>query len=173
MTLIQIACTLLAIIMTLVTYSIHYLSYRLRWCSENEKIDFKDRLAAECDDLQLDLSDAPASPPSKRVRLDDDLFEYLDDLRPATSSVLSSATKELEEYLLEPVTKAGPLEFWAAHEDRYPRLSLLARKYLGIPASSAPVERLFSIAGKVFRQDRCRLSNDMFSRLMFIRCNKE
>ena len=35
------------------------------------------------------------------------------------------------------------------------------------------VERLFSIAGKVFRPDRCRLKDEMFERLMMIRCNTE
>ena len=42
---------------------------------------------------------------------------------------------------------------------------------LGVPASSAPVERLFSIAGKVFKPDRCRLTDKTFETLMFIRCN--
>ena len=33
------------------------------------------------------------------------------------------------------------------------------------------VERLFSIAGKVFTPDRCRLKDSRFEQLMFIRCN--
>ena len=41
-----------------------------------------------------------------------------------------------------------------------------------IPASSAPVERLFSIAGKVFHPNRCCLKNKTFEELMFIRCNQ-
>ena len=36
-----------------------------------------------------------------------------------------------------------------------------------------PVERLFSIAGKVFRPDRCRLTDHTFEILMFIRCNNK
>ena len=43
--------------------------------------------------------------------------------------------------------------------------------YLSVPASSAPVERLFSIAGKVFRPERCRLTDKNFETLMFIRSN--
>ena len=55
------------------------------------------------------------------------------------------------------------------------QLHYLSNKFnsiLQIPASSGPVERLFSIAGKVFRPDRCRLTDEMFAKLMFIRCNE-
>ena len=44
-------------------------------------------------------------------------------------------------------------------------------KKITIPASSAAVERLFSIAGKIYRPDRCRLSDSRFEQLMFIRSN--
>ena len=38
-----------------------------------------------------------------------------------------------------------------------------------LPAFSAPVERLFSIAGKFFRPDRCHLTDKQFEEHMFIR----
>jgi hypothetical protein len=38
-------------------------------------------------------------------------------------------------------------------------------------SSCAPVERLFSIVGKVFIPSRCRLNDSRFEQLMFIRCN--
>ncbi|KAG7173468.1 putative hAT family C-terminal dimerization region-containing protein 22 [Homarus americanus] len=44
----------------------------------------------------------------------------------------------------------------------------LAAKYLAILATSAPVERLFSIAGKLFRPERCNLSDKRFEQLMMI-----
>ena len=43
---------------------------------------------------------------------------------------------------------------------------------LCVPASSARVERLFSIAGKIFRPKRCRLMDKRLEELMFIRCNQ-
>ena len=58
------------------------------------------------------------------------------------------------------------------YEIKYPALAKLVPLYLCIPASFAPVERLFSIAGKVFRPDRCRLKDKTFEELMFIRCNQ-
>ena len=47
-------------------------------------------------------------------------------------------------------------------------LDEVAMTVLGIPASSVPVERLFSIAGKVFRPKRCQLADATFQKLMFI-----
>jgi hypothetical protein len=35
----------------------------------------------------------------------------------------------------------------------------------------APVERLFSIAGKIFRPDRCLLTDTTFETLLLIKCN--
>ena len=48
-------------------------------------------------------------------------------------------------------------------------LSKMVQNYLCIPAD--PVERLFSIAGKIFRPERCRLADKHFQQLMFLRCN--
>ena len=43
-----------------------------------------------------------------------------------------------------------PLEFWKEHESTYPTIGKLAHCILSIPASSGPIERLFSITGKTF-----------------------
>lgn len=50
-----------------------------------------------------------------------------------------------------------PLKWWKVNGGKYPILSLLAEKYLGVPATSVPCERLFSIAGQVITKQRCRL----------------
>ena len=65
------------------------------------------------------------------------------------------------------------LGFWKTNKDNYPILAKLATVYLAVHASSAPVERIFSIGGKIFRPERCRLSNNLFESLMFIRCNHD
>ena len=45
-----------------------------------------------------------------------------------------------------------PLQYWKIHQTEFPILSKLACKYLSISALSAPVEIIFSSAGKVFRR---------------------
>ncbi|CAM4623496.1 unnamed protein product [Leuciscus chuanchicus] len=53
---------------------------------------------------------------------------------------------ELESYLMCPDadSESEPLEWWRLHERNFPRVSKLAKKYLCIPATSTPSERIFS-----------------------------
>ena len=39
---------------------------------------------------------------------------------------------------------------WKSNQNKYSALARLASVYLSIPASSAPVERIFSLSGKIF-----------------------
>ncbi len=114
-------------------------------------------------------SSCPQPPPHKKMKT------FFDDLLIA-DKVSSSSTVDanVDEYLQAPLLpqEENPLEFWKVNEMKYPTLAKLVPVHLCIPASSAPVERLFSIAGKVFRPDRCRLKDKTFEELMFIRCNQ-
>jgi len=87
---------------------------------------------------------------------------------------LSPAAREIDCYISETYCHpdSNPLEFWKSNEEKFPRLSKLAQYYFCTPASSAPVERTFSIGGKIFRPERCNLTDDNFETLMFIKCNQ-
>ena len=63
------------------------------------------------------------------------------------------------------------MKCWGLKSNKFPVLSKMAQIYLALPASYTPVERLFSIGGKIFRAERCMLSDKTFERLMFIKCN--
>jgi len=66
--------------------------------------------------------------------------------------------------------KAKPaLNFWRNHELIFPSLALLAKKYLSVQASSAAVERMFSLAGHIFSLKRRRLGIKFFSRLLLLK----
>jgi hypothetical protein len=59
---------------------------------------------------------------------------------------------EVEKYLALPDEVPGidVLAWWAEQEDQFPSLSLMARQYLGCPATSASAERVFSLAGRIY-----------------------
>ena len=51
----------------------------------------------------------------------------------------------------------------------YPQVSLLAKWLLGIPASSATSERIFSSTGRVLEARRQNLSGDAVNDILFLR----
>jgi hypothetical protein len=78
---------------------------------------------------------------------------------------------EFDEYLSVPLQNhtANPLEFWEQNEKRLPRMVILAKKYLAIPATSASPERLFSTAGAIGRDRRARISTSLMEKTLTVR----
>ena len=52
------------------------------------------------------------------------------------------------------------------------RLKTIAKRVCSVQASSAPVERVFSHAGLIFSPKRTRLSEDLFTDLVFLKVNQ-
>ena len=50
------------------------------------------------------------------------------------------------------------LAVWKSQSENFPRLAIVGKYILGIPASSATSERFFSAAGRTVTSDRCSLS---------------
>jgi hypothetical protein len=69
------------------------------------------------------------------------------------------------------ILKASPLEAWKTLQLRFPHLSCVAGAYLGIPASSAMIERHFSIGGLVCSYLRTRLRPEMVGMYIYLRRN--
>ncbi|CZT11294.1 uncharacterized protein RAG0_15470 [Rhynchosporium agropyri] len=78
---------------------------------------------------------------------------------------------ELDSYLEERRSnfKIRPLDYWAANRDKYSILSLLVRKYLQIPATSAPSERFFSLGALIISKLRNRLNKDTFEMISLLK----
>lgn len=70
-------------------------------------------------------------------------------------------------------TLSNPLDWWRNNESRFPRLARLANRYLAIQATSAPAERLFSVAGLTIANDRASLLPDNAAMLIFLHENLE
>lgn len=64
-----------------------------------------------------------------------------------------------------------PINYWREHSKIFPRLYTLAKKYLAIPATSVPSERLFSKAGYVLSDRRNRLGSQKLDEIMFLNGN--
>jgi hypothetical protein len=64
------------------------------------------------------------------------------------------------------------LDFWKVHEHQFPTLAILAKKYLSVQASSANVERMFSIAGHIFSVRRRCLGVVFFCALVWLKLNE-
>ena len=58
---------------------------------------------------------------------------------------------ELSQYKSEQVLelKENPIKWWKAHHQAYTHLAKIAQKYLGVVATSVPLQRLVSAAGIV------------------------
>lgn len=68
---------------------------------------------------------------------------------------------------------ANPWQWWNNHKSEFPILSLLARRYLCIPATSVPCERLFSDAGNLITSKRTRLGSKIIGKMLFLKRNDE
>ena len=83
--------------------------------------------------------------------------------------------RELNTYFAErpPPAETEPLCRWKTNAPRYPFVSIIARKFLWIPATSVPFERIFSAAGYVVSKLRASLSPENVDALLFLRQNTE
>ena len=76
------------------------------------------------------------------------------------------------QYLSEASTlpeDADVLDFWVQHKQVYPDMADVAFDILTIPASSAPIKRVFSTAGNVSAGKRNRLSGAKLEREVLIK----
>ena len=90
-----------------------------------------------------------------------------------TRSSTSKATVEVQTYFGEDVLPRleDPLNWWRIHEKRFNLLSQLAKKYLSIPGTSVPSERLFSKAGELVSIQRNRLKAKNVDKILFLNKN--
>nr|XP_054762973.1 E3 SUMO-protein ligase ZBED1-like [Lytechinus pictus] len=112
-----------------------------------------------------------------------------DDDQPSTSALdfLLTGTKEaaddrgeeaevvdeVDAYLQRPAPPRAtdPLLWWRDNEDAYPRVAQLAKKYLTLPATSVPSERVFSSAGNIVNKKRSCLEPENVDLLVFLKGN--
>jgi len=78
-----------------------------------------------------------------------------------TNTFSINVQNELARYLCTPLEdEIEPLDWWYAQRKEYPILSLIARDYLTVQATSVASEQSFSIAGQTITSQRNRLDSD-------------
>ncbi|XP_034553696.1 zinc finger BED domain-containing protein 1-like [Notolabrus celidotus] len=64
-----------------------------------------------------------------------------------------------------------PLVWWRQHEVNFPLVAKLAKKYLCVPATSSPSERVFSASGNIVTCKRSCLKPERVDQLVFLYLN--
>lgn len=118
--------------------------------------------------------DDSSEPPTKRFC--SALFSHY---RPALQrpTGIEAATKQLNDYIMtinsstfdQNATENQMNGIW----DRYPMLQKLFQRVFCTPASSAPVERIFSQSGLLMTARRANMSNVTLESLVFMKCNQD
>ena len=85
---------------------------------------------------------------NQRVEVPTEIVQYEAEIRNEVALYASGPTIDRHQ---------SPLLWWRKNSGTYPRLAILARKYLSAPASSVYSEILFSTAGNVYEDKRSRL----------------
>ena len=98
------------------------------------------------------------------------------------SSASDVCRDELKRYMAAPYQKLrraegdkmvynNPLEWWEQHHSKFPNLAQLARAYLAVQATSAPSERIFSLASRIISNNRVSLDPTIAGKLLFVSKN--
>ncbi|XP_056147799.1 uncharacterized protein LOC130122798 [Lampris incognitus] len=140
------------------------------------KTEIKEYIKAEGDKQAVSTADAAEatgpgegelseSPPEKQLRM----FSHYR-RTPSSTEKKPSGQAQLTAYLdliAEQDSDSVPcLRFWQQNKSKFPTLYQIATQVFSIPASSAPIERVFSHGGILMRPHRARLSSSMLSDLV-------
>ena len=113
-------------------------------------------------------------PPVKKPK--PDLMEWLDEIFfPSDSQTKnveeSSINREIDLYLSADSSTEGALNWWKQNHVSYPNVAKTAKKYLCVPASSVPSERIFSLCGNILNKKRASLAPENLDMLVFLNKN--
>jgi hypothetical protein len=87
----------------------------------------------------------------------------------------NSNQSELNLYKGQPLLDIGEdvLVYWDERKCVFPKLYIIARRYLIIPSTSAASERIFSLAGNIISSKRTKLSASHINMLIFLNKNNK
>ena len=92
----------------------------------------------------------------------EDLFSFMAENSAISSNTDSTIDQEIQDFLNRDSTETQLVL-------KFPRILHAFLKFNASLPSSAAVERLFSAAGRILVPRRCKLSDSMFEKLVFLR----
>ena len=118
----------------------------------------------------------PSSPKPSASKLEDDFFYdevILVKVEEGPVSVEDKVRLEMTRFKAEPrcPLDCHPMDWWKDRMGSYPYLVKVAIRYLMIPATSVPSERVFSAAGNIVSKKRCSLSASNINMMIFLHAN--
>ena len=135
--------------------------FKLQWTNHAEISAYKTTFAQQLEIFQVTPYQSASHPE----------HDFFSDIFKEQSH--ETLAQEIDGYILEQcqLQHIDPLQYWSNKCMHLPSLAKAAQYYLSIPASSAPVERLFSVAEKFFQplrsSLRCRALKNHGKRLNF------
>ena len=144
-----------------------------RYHSTKDHLEEEIEKSRDCDDT--------VEPPKKRFKHLERVSELLKkkemEEEDGDSQKMTNEEEEIERYSRsKPNTEElqlDPIIYWVNVSTSYPLLSPVACDILSTPASSAPIERSFSISGEASKGRRNRLINCNLERETLLRKNKK
>lgn len=166
---------------------------------ENIKVKIHSSLQIQYDQLKREMQQQISTPPSPtitpistisadtsrsstpstrslhkyKVRCEKSIRKVFQTTEKSTAS--STIADEITTYFLLPVARENknPLNWWKTKKEIFPILSIIAQKYLGIPATSVASERLFSDAGNHITAKRSLLDPGLVGKMVFLKRNMQ
>jgi hypothetical protein len=138
------------------------------------------------------LLESPESPAKKKVKQEPSQISLLDESCATKPSALSNLFGDVYIVQVEPAkptvervelevsryksadpipVSTNPLAWWREQSTSFPILARLAKKFLSIPSTSVPSERVFSTAGDIVTAQRSALKSVHVDRLIFLKKN--
>jgi len=125
-----------------------------------ENVQEKTPIQRDFDDLWSKFDQKTVNPSTKRSRVLDYKKECID--------------LEMKKYLSLPKLdrKECPMQWWKNEgSKKFPHLFQAAQKYLSMPATSVPSERVFSSAGNILTKRRSKLNKNVANMLITLHTN--
>lgn len=151
--------------------------HKLKWCKKNDALctEVKATVLELMQNVELVTAKSSHSDGPRRKKRPS-LLGYSDDEdenddEPGDVETQGCET-ELQLYI-DSQKSDDVLGFWERKKSVFPRLYAITRKVFCVPATTAGVERLFSIAGYILSSRRLRLTDRNFEDQIFAHCNFE